>query len=241
MRANWVQDELILALELYIRVGLADENHPEVVELSNFLQSLPLHSHQSRSDGFRSPSSVALKLANLANHDPAFSGRPTHGAKADKEIWDDWANRLSDLSEAAHSLRKVVSKGTHGSTEEPEEDLAIPEGKVLFREHRVRERNKKLRTKKIEEALVSSGSVRCVVCDFDFESVYGERGRGYIECHHIVPLHLLGETQTRLRDLALICSNCHRMIHRSRPWVTPEALREVVKAQASFLNQGDSV
>ncbi|MBN4084034.1 HNH endonuclease [bacterium AH-315-A03] len=30
-----------------------------------------------------------------------------------------------------------------------------------------------------------------------------------------------GQTTTRLSDLALVCSNCHRMIHRRSPWPTP--------------------
>jgi 5-methylcytosine-specific restriction protein A len=32
-------------------------------------------------------------------------------------------------------------------------------------------------------------------------------------------------TKTRLIDLALVCANCHRMLHRSRPWPTIAELR----------------
>lgn len=32
----------------------------------------------------------------------------------------------------------------------------------------------------------------------------------------------LRPSTTYLRDLALVCSNCHRMIDRSRPWLTVE-------------------
>ncbi|MCA2215827.1 HNH endonuclease [Jidongwangia harbinensis] len=64
-------------------------------------------------------------------------------------------------------------------------------------------------------------------CGFDFGPVYGPRGQDYIECHHRTPLHVIGETSTRLTDLALVCSNCHSM----RPWLTVEALGKLVAAQ----------
>lgn len=73
------------------------------------------------------------------------------------------------------------------------------------------ERNKKLRT-----AAVEHHGVSCKVCGFDFEMVYGERGKGYIEAHHLTPVSILGE-ETKVdpkSDMTVLCSNCHRMIHR---------------------------
>lgn len=66
-------------------------------------------------------------------------------------------------------------------------------------------------------------------CGFDFEAMYGPRGAGYIECHHVVPLHEAGEGWNKLSDLALICANCHRMIHRRAPWPTPGDLRASIE------------
>jgi 5-methylcytosine-specific restriction enzyme A len=34
-----------------------------------------------------------------------------------------------------------------------------------------------------------------------------------------------------LADLALLCSNCHRMIHRSKQWLTPDQLQKLVEEQ----------
>lgn len=57
----------------------------------------------------------------------------------------------------------------------------------------------------------------CEVCGFDFERAYGELGRQYIEAHHLTPLHLLPpDSPIRLSpsdDFAVVCANCHRMIH----------------------------
>lgn len=101
------------------------------------------------------------------------------------------------------------------------------EGRAVLRRHLARERDPRIRAKKIRSVIERGGRVACEVCGFDFRRVYGERGHGYIECHHRVPLHVSGETLTRLEDLALLCSNCHRMIHRS-PWLTVEELQKIV-------------
>lgn len=69
------------------------------------------------------------------------------------------------------------------------------------------------------------------LCGFDFVAAYGPHGEGYIECHHVIPLHASGEVKTRLEDLVLICANCHRMIHRRAPWLTPAQLRAFIDAQ----------
>ncbi len=113
--------------------------------------------------------------------------------------------------------------------EEFEDDYSAPEGRLLMRRHRARERNKGLRKKKIDSVLRRGGRLACESCGFDYEEVYGDRGAGYIECHHVVPLHEAGEGRTKLSDLALICANCHRMIHRAAPWPTPAELRATIE------------
>jgi 5-methylcytosine-specific restriction protein A len=104
------------------------------------------------------------------------------------------------------------------------------EGRVLLLAHLSRERDPRLRARKIKEARTQLGYVRCEACGFDFERTYGERGRDYIECHHKNPLSQTGRTTTSLIDLALVCSNCHRMIHRSQPWLSLDELRSLLRA-----------
>ena len=77
---------------------------------------------------------------------------------------------------------------------------------------------------------------RCMVCGFDFEITYGERGKDYIELHHLKPLSYIGEeveVNPRI-DLAVVCSNCHRMIHRKRnEIVSIEELKEIIAKNKS--------
>jgi 5-methylcytosine-specific restriction protein A len=59
----------------------------------------------------------------------------------------------------------------------------------------------------------------CQACCFDFESHYGSLGREYIEAHHLQPLYKLEEGVTIkyniATDFAVLCANCHRMIHHT--------------------------
>lgn len=90
-----------------------------------------------------------------------------------------------------------------------------PEGKetVAFKKHLLRERSSKLVDAKKRTAIIN-GSCRCECCNFDFHAFYGPLGEGFIECHHKIPINK-GERITHTDDLALLCSNCHRMVHRT--------------------------
>lgn len=59
---------------------------------------------------------------------------------------------------------------------------------------------------------------RCQACDRDFAERYGEIGRDFIEAHHLRPIATLEEgvpvKYDVAADFAVLCSNCHRMIHR---------------------------
>lgn len=97
--------------------------------------------------------------------------------------------------------------------------------------HRVRERDPKLRKAKLAAVRKAHGRVACEACGFDFAATYGaERAAEFIECHHTTPLHVTGAVETRLEDLALLCSNCHRMVHVRPPWLTLDELRQLVEA-----------
>lgn len=53
------------------------------------------------------------------------------------------------------------------------------------------------------------------VFGFDFVEAYGEVGTDFIEEHHIVPLSEIGTQYTAtVDDIAMVCANCHKMLHR---------------------------
>jgi hypothetical protein len=67
----------------------------------------------------------------------------------------------------------------------------------------------------------------CEACDFNFEATYGALGKEYIECHHVDPLGARDtpSTKTSVRDVRMLCANCHRIVHRKRPPLPVEELR----------------
>ena len=77
--------------------------------------------------------------------------------------------------------------------------------------------------------LDTTGALRCQVCGFSFGETYGDLGESFIECHHLTPVsELKAGATTNLSDLVVVCSNCHRMLHRRRPWLTAAELRVLV-------------
>lgn len=92
-----------------------------------------------------------------------------------------------------------------------------------------RERNSTIAKKAKENRLDKTGKLICEVCDFDFADKYGELGLGFIEAHHTIPLATLdGKTKTKMSDFAMVCSNCHRMLHRQKDVISIDALRKLI-------------
>ena len=75
-----------------------------------------------------------------------------------------------------------------------------------------------------------NGRLPCEVCGFDFLESYGPVGAGFAEAHHKVSLADSSEEGriTSLDDLAVVCSNCHRMLHRGPEYPSIESLRNRV-------------
>ncbi|MEU0286213.1 HNH endonuclease [Streptomyces sp. NPDC006147] len=203
-----------------------------MIELSALLQTMPIHPEEVRTELFRNPNGVARKTADITSRHPDYRGKPTNGNALDVEVMNDFLARPAEMAKVARRIRDGLTTGEFQDLPqeaEEEDDYSAPEGRLLIRRHKSRERGKGLRKRKIDAVLCQGRQLACEACGFDFEATYGPRGAGYIECHHVVPLHEAGEGRTRLSDLALICANCHRMIHRRAPWPTPGELRNLIQ------------
>ena len=108
--------------------------------------------------------------------------------------------------------------GTDDLEVEEEEDEAgsdtgVLEGARRYRYHLTLERSAALAR---DAKRVHGFSCQC--CEFNFEAFFGELGSEYIEAHHLVPLSYLDGDKPVPRspetDFRVLCSNCHRMIHR---------------------------
>ncbi|MGA5557413.1 HNH endonuclease [Streptomyces lavendulocolor] len=237
---DWTRDEIILACDLAMANGWKrlEYNDPRVTELSALLQTMPIHPEEVRTELFRNPNSVARKTVDITCRHPDYRGKPTNGNALDVEVMNDFLARPAEMTEVAQLIRRGLAAGELQDLPpeaEEQDDYSAPEGRLLIRRHRSRERDKGLRKRKIDAVLRQGRQLSCEACGFDFEATYGPRGAGYIECHHVVPLHEAGEGRTKLSDLALICANCHRMIHRRAPWPTPGELQTIIQEK---MNRG---
>ncbi len=225
---TWVRDELILALDLYVRRGWLDDLHPEVKELSSLLNGLPIHLDWRFTPRFRNANGVCMKLANFQALDPTYKGTGLDATSiGDREIWAEFHDKPDLLAKLSASIR-AGSLTDAAEIAEDGEDEAL-EGRILTRLHRSRERNQKLVAKRKQQRRKEcSGALTCEACGFDFVVTYGDRGDGFAECHHKIPLAESGTTKTHLDDLAILCANCHRMIHVRKPMLTVEELRNLI-------------
>ncbi|CAH0529094.1 HNH endonuclease [Vibrio hippocampi] len=89
------------------------------------------------------------------------------------------------------------------------------------------------RDPKAREECIEHFKCVCNVCGFDFSKNYGRHGEGFIEVHHIKPLHQIKSSYTvdPIKDLIPVCSNCHSMLHRGREPLTVEELRALFKGE----------
>jgi 5-methylcytosine-specific restriction endonuclease McrA len=122
------------------------------------------------------------------------------------------------------------------------DNMEVPEGMATFVTHLRRERNQSLVEAKKAGTLARTGCLACEICGFDFAEKYGEHGEGFCEVHHTTPLASLREARvTKLSDLAIVCSNCHRVLHRTRPALSVGELRSHVAAESKESNSAAPV
>lgn len=114
----------------------------------------------------------------------------------------------------------------------PEEVVSSPADPIFEGAKRTITVNSYERNSTARRICIGHYGATCVICDFKFEDVYGELGRGYIHVHHVVPLSEIDAEYIvdPIQDLRPVCPNCHAMIHRKVPAHTIEGIRAVLVA-----------
>lgn len=148
---------------------------------------------------------------------------------SEQNLRDDLFGMLALYESLIYSLGSEVGIGI-----EPEErDNEFIEDYAAFRYHRRIERNPAL-TKEVKKVR----GLTCEACGLNFSKTYPLiKKNKYIEAHHLVPIaSLKGQRVSRdpNKDFAVLCANCHRMIHRfDAPWDL-EAFRRVINLKLPF-------
>lgn len=104
------------------------------------------------------------------------------------------------------------------------------EGKEQLKLHIKKERNPRLMKKFKQLFALKDKYLHCEICNFSFYEMYGDIGINFIEGHHKYPIsELKSETKIKSTDVLMVCSNCHRIIHRVYPCLTKEQLIEIIR------------
>jgi 5-methylcytosine-specific restriction protein A len=135
------------------------------------------------------------------------------------------------LLEVAISVVVVLLPRPINSYSNPDEVIGFPEGateSVLVNRYERDPRNR--------AAAIAIHGYRCLACDFDFKSRYGELGQEFIIVHHVVPVSQIGPDYVvnPAIDLVTLCANCHAMIHRQDPPLSLNQLREIVQGGRKY-------
>jgi len=158
---------------------------------------------------------VFWRTSNEASFDYAGTARPVEVADTSPvEIL--WSFEVSPTVESNLPIQS------------PEQ---VPRGQ--YREGAVRQVlvNAYERDRAARQACISHYGAACVACGLQFEQRYGVLGAGFIHVHHVIPLSELGPNYKLdpVRDLRPVCPNCHAMLHRERPPLSIERLRDIIK------------
>lgn len=117
---SWTREELILALQLYCKHDLnwlnkSSEDNVEIIQLSNIIRSLPIHSNNYKDNqSFRSPSSVHMKLMNFLRYDDQYGKKGLrvglqNGSKLEQKIWNEFAKNTGMIDVHADIIFKKYS------------------------------------------------------------------------------------------------------------------------------------
>ncbi|MEZ5440098.1 MAG: HNH endonuclease [Lysobacterales bacterium] len=206
---------------------LVSENDGEVLTTAG---GKALFRLESRTDGVRfTPSSGKSRSVGsegikgyLAVYNQTGSMRPSDYSENRRHA--SYVLALIKLWLAQQPDAELIDDGI-SATDVIDPDFRAPEGEEKVRAHRHRERSRLIVEMAKDNFRKEHKRLFCTICDFDFGHTYGDPD--FIEAHHKIPLRDLAPgTRTKPSDLAMVCANCHRMLHRGNPWPTVEELRQ---------------
>jgi 5-methylcytosine-specific restriction protein A len=139
------------------------------------------------------------------------------------QLW--YADQSKDKGEREKAIDYVIDYIYGKYYDETNDEHKYDESKITPKTVYATTRSQKAR----QECINFHGTV-CKICGFDFEKIYGEIGKEFIEVHHIESITTLSRHDeyagtNPIKDLIPVCSNCHSMLHRKRPAYLPEVIK----------------
>lgn len=241
---DWTLEETILAPDLLQRHGfrVPGKTHTDVQGLSSLLRALPIHPLTVRLQKFRNVDGVYLKLQQLFSlHPTRHLHRGLNPSETDRKVWSTYWQNAVEVRKLAKAVEASAGTVSLGDVESLDDDVLVSEGRLMTVLHTRRERARGLRRKVL--ARERKRGLACAACGKGpaLTSHGSAAAEAIYEVHHVRPLADLGESTTRLSDLALLCAACHRLVHRltrdSGRWCAVGELRDALQQEASMSAQ----
>lgn len=232
---KWSREEIILALDLYFKLDgkVPDDSDERIGDLSTYLRNMPNHLNAAKKESFRNRSGVTFKLQNLRQ---IATGKGLGNVSdMDRQVWKELGSSPLKTAELAETIRKSVA--IYKELDEAEDyELEFREGAVVTRLHKTRERSTSLRKQLIKDRL-KKGPLACEACGLSPVFSNEILGDALFEAHHIVPISSTSERKTKISDMALVCANCHRLLHRAialeKRWLSIDEAKNYIRQKNS--------
>ncbi|MCW0483793.1 HNH endonuclease [Gaoshiqia sediminis] len=166
-RRNWTRQELILALNLYLKLpfGKLHHNTPEIIHLATILN--------------RTPNSIAMRLSNFASVDPFHQQRGikglTGGIKQVQPIWDEFVN---DKEELLFESERILADLEHQTLENKYAEI-LSGTENLKGETKTREVKTRVNQNIFRQIVLANYSSRCAITGIDLPDL--------LVASHIIP------------------------------------------------------
>lgn len=166
-RRLWTREELILALNLYLKLpfGKLDSRTPEIIRLAEILG--------------RTPSSISMRLNNFASVDPFHQQRGikglTGGIKQVEPIWNEFVDNKEDL---LFESERILANLEHKSLESKFAEI-LSGTENLKGETKVREVKTRINQNAFRQIVLANYSGKCAITGVDIPEL--------LIASHIIP------------------------------------------------------
>jgi len=166
-RRLWTREELILALNLYLKLPFGKLHHgtPEIIHLAKIID--------------RTPNSIAMRLSNFASVDPFHQGRGikglTGGIKQVEPIWNEFINNKEEL---LFESEKILAGLEKQSIETKFADI-LSGTENLIGEIKIREVKTRVNQNAFRQIVLANYNRKCAITGIDLPDL--------LVASHIIP------------------------------------------------------
>jgi 5-methylcytosine-specific restriction protein A len=180
----------------------------------------------------------SIDLGSMARLPGDYVAGHALGASYTLDALPDEQTLHSDLQTMVRAYRALIYRGGIEADAETQADLVeefgIAQSTSVVETRRYAYHRKVERSRTATKKAKEFHGTRCQACDLSFPERYGDIGEGFIEAHHLKAISTLEEGVSVAYDIAadfaVLCSNCHRMIHRYADPSNLAAFRLIVQS-----------